>query len=173
MSTRKGEHGRKRPQKHQNHTAWNPAKNKTDARTKNILNLRVINCCAICTDKIQWKIKYASALPICKLKLASFQFSQFLLFLQLRKVQAADPARQVQQVQREEDQVCLPHHLSGLRQEARRLRQVRQGRGDRQRPRRLHPRRREVSRESDAVLEDLPRATAKDFLAEAGARRIG
>ena len=79
MSTRKGEHGRKRPQKHQNHTAWNPAKNKTDARTKNILNLRVINCCAICTDKIQWKIKYASAVRSPDLQIEISEFSVFTI----------------------------------------------------------------------------------------------
>ena len=58
MSTRSA--ARKRPQKHQNKTAWKPNKfgqNKNDTKAKLFGNLVVTNCCTRCTDVIQWKIE--------------------------------------------------------------------------------------------------------------------
>ena len=58
MSTKTGQSGsRKRPQKHQNSFAWNPEKNKSDSKTKQVQSLTVINCCQHCTGVIEWKIK--------------------------------------------------------------------------------------------------------------------
>lgn len=49
---------RKRPQKHQNTTAWNAAdKWKTDPKTKLVQKIVVTNCCPKCTSVIEWKIK--------------------------------------------------------------------------------------------------------------------
>ena len=56
MSTSAG--GRKRPQKHQNKTAWKADKFKSDPKTKLVQNLTVVNCCQHCTGVIEWKIKY-------------------------------------------------------------------------------------------------------------------
>jgi len=59
MSTKSGQSGnRKRPQKHQNNTAWKVDKHKTDPKTKFLVNLTVTNCCAHCTGVIEWRIKY-------------------------------------------------------------------------------------------------------------------
>ena len=57
MSTRSA--ARKRPQKHQNKTAWKPNKfgQKSDTKAKIYGNLVVTNCCTRCTDVIQWKIE--------------------------------------------------------------------------------------------------------------------
>ena len=50
--------GRKRPQKHQNTTAWKADKFKSDPKTKLVQSLIVVNCCQHCTGVIEWKIKY-------------------------------------------------------------------------------------------------------------------
>ena len=60
MSTRSAV--RKRPQKHQNKTAWKPNKfggKSNDAKTKVLSNVVVTNCCEKCTGIIQWKLEYA------------------------------------------------------------------------------------------------------------------
>ena len=49
--------GRKRPQKHQNTTAWKADKFKSDPKTKLVQSLIVVNCCPHCTGVIEWKIK--------------------------------------------------------------------------------------------------------------------
>lgn len=49
--------GRKRPQKHQNTTAWKADKFKSDPKTKQVQSLTIVNCCPHCTGVIEWKIK--------------------------------------------------------------------------------------------------------------------
>ncbi len=48
---------RKRPPKHTNTTRWNAHKFKTDEKVKKVQQVVVSNCCARCTDVIQWKIE--------------------------------------------------------------------------------------------------------------------
>ena len=58
MSTKTGQSGnRKKPQKHQNSTVWNPVKHRSDPKAKLVQSLTVINCCQHCTGVIEWKIK--------------------------------------------------------------------------------------------------------------------
>ena len=65
MSTKTGQSGnRKRPQKHQNNTAWKADKHKSDPKTKFLQSLTVTNCCAHCTGVIEWKIKYGKYKPL-------------------------------------------------------------------------------------------------------------
>jgi len=53
-------------QKHQNGSAWKSDKFKSDAKTKMIKNMKVINCCEKCTSVIDWKIKYGKYKPLTK-----------------------------------------------------------------------------------------------------------
>jgi len=65
MSTRGGEENRSRSQKHQNRTKWNAYnKFKTDQKSKLASSVNVTNCCAKCTDQIEWKIKYGKYKPL-------------------------------------------------------------------------------------------------------------
>ena len=50
--------GRKRPQKHQNTTAWKADKYKSNPKTKLVQSLTIVNCCPHCTGVLEWKIKY-------------------------------------------------------------------------------------------------------------------
>jgi len=65
MSTKRGESGnRKKPPKHQNTTAWNWKRDKSDSKAKLIQSLTIINCCQRCTEVIEWKIKYGKYKPL-------------------------------------------------------------------------------------------------------------
>lgn len=48
---------RTRSQKHANTSKWKPDKFKTDERSKKVQAAVVTNCCARCTEVIQWKIE--------------------------------------------------------------------------------------------------------------------
>lgn len=65
MSSQKGNTQRKRPQKHQNHTAWksnnaNPILKQSHNFTENI--------CSKCKEIIAWKLKYNKYKPLTKPK---------------------------------------------------------------------------------------------------------
>lgn len=63
MSTQSGNY-RKKPQKHQNTTAWKADKHKSDPKTKLIQSLTITNCCQHCTGVLEWKIKYGKYKPL-------------------------------------------------------------------------------------------------------------
>lgn len=58
MSTSKGSNVRKRPQKHQNRTAFKNDLHDTSHKTKFLNSLEVTGVCKRCKDIIEWKIKY-------------------------------------------------------------------------------------------------------------------
>ncbi|KAI5634794.1 hypothetical protein NE865_12512 [Phthorimaea operculella] len=64
MSTSKGSQCRRRPQKHQNKTAFKNDLHDTSKKTKLINSLEVSGVCKRCRDIIQWKIKYKKYKPL-------------------------------------------------------------------------------------------------------------
>lgn len=64
MSTSKGNPTRKRPQKHQNRTAFRNDLHDTSRKTKFLNALEVTGVCARCKSVIEWKIKYKKYKPL-------------------------------------------------------------------------------------------------------------
>lgn len=65
MSTKRGQDKKQGPPKHPNSTTWKVDKwNKSDTKTKLLQNLVITNCCARCTDILEWKIKYGKYKPL-------------------------------------------------------------------------------------------------------------
>ncbi|XP_049887626.1 uncharacterized protein C9orf85 homolog [Pectinophora gossypiella] len=58
MSTSRGNVSRKRPQKHQNKTAFKNDLHDTSKKTKLLNSLEISGLCKRCKDIIDWKIKY-------------------------------------------------------------------------------------------------------------------
>lgn len=64
MSTRRGETGRKRPQKYQNTRAFKNDLHDKTPKVKFINSLQISNVCARCKSILDWKIKYKKFKPI-------------------------------------------------------------------------------------------------------------
>ncbi|ELT99762.1 hypothetical protein CAPTEDRAFT_118161 [Capitella teleta] len=58
MSSEKGNAKRSRPQKYKNLHGFKNTLHDTSRRTKQINSIEVKDCCARCTEIIEWKIKY-------------------------------------------------------------------------------------------------------------------
>ncbi|XP_021182606.3 uncharacterized protein C9orf85 homolog [Helicoverpa armigera] len=64
MSTSKGNTTRKRPQKHQNRTAFKNDLHDTSHKTKFLNSLEISGVCKRCKDILEWKIKYKKYKPL-------------------------------------------------------------------------------------------------------------
>uniref|UniRef100_A0A2H1X1L4 SFRICE_017017 n=1 Tax=Spodoptera frugiperda TaxID=7108 RepID=A0A2H1X1L4_SPOFR len=64
MSTSKGSNVRKRPQKHQNRTAFKNDLHDTSRKTKFLNSLEITGVCKRCKDILEWKIKYKKYKPL-------------------------------------------------------------------------------------------------------------
>ncbi|KAJ8734785.1 hypothetical protein PYW08_014035 [Mythimna loreyi] len=64
MSTSKGSNIRKRPQKHQNKTAFKNDLHDKSHKTKFLNSLEITGVCKRCKDILEWKIKYKKYKPL-------------------------------------------------------------------------------------------------------------
>lgn len=64
MSTQRGNHSKKRAQKHKNITSFQNDRYDTTGKMKQINALVVSNVCQRCKDCIEWKIKYKKYKPL-------------------------------------------------------------------------------------------------------------
>lgn len=64
MSSARGNTNRKRPQKHQNRTAFKNDLHDTSHQTKFINSLSIYGVCKRCKDILDWKIKYKKYKPL-------------------------------------------------------------------------------------------------------------
>ncbi|KAH9634042.1 hypothetical protein HF086_001244 [Spodoptera exigua] len=64
MSTSKGSNVRRRPQKHQNKTAFKNDLHDTSRKTKFLNSLEITGVCKRCKDILEWKIKYKKYKPL-------------------------------------------------------------------------------------------------------------